>query len=531
MIGILPVLPILIPLFTACCCLLVTRRRRAQRYVAMTGPSVLLVASFFLAARVWHSGTRVIHVGGWDAPVGIVLVADLFAVVMVVVAAVIHLAVSVYTLGHSNPADERHGYFVAQNILLMGVCGAFLTGDLFNLYVWFEVMLIGSFVLLVMGGGRERMQAGIRYVTLSLLSSAMFLAAVGLLYGIAHTLNMADLSQRLAHVNTEHPWLVTAVSGLLLVSFGIKAAVFPLYFWLPASYHTAKPAVSAIFAGLLTKVGVYALIRVFATVIPYSPYIFHILLIIAGLTMLMGVLGAVSQSGFRRVLGFHIISQIGYMVMGLALLTSDDPQLRQLGIVASIFYIVHHIIVKTNLFLIGGIVRHLTGTEDLSRLGGMLKHAPWLAILFAIPAMSLAGLPPLSGFWAKLTMIKAGFATEQHLLTMIAIVAGLLTLVSMLKLWNEVFWKPAPENMRTETSKEVITPAIQSPHRLALLAVPCGVLALLTVAIGLHPQALLTVADRAAAGILDRSAYVQQVLPHVQAEVTRGITNESEDLR
>jgi NADH:ubiquinone oxidoreductase subunit 4 (subunit M) len=181
---------------------------------------------------------QVLYVGGWQAPFGITLVADLLATLMVLVAALMHLAVSVYSLANVDVRRQRYGYFAFLNVMLMGVCGAFLTGDLFNLYVWFEVMLIGSFVLLVLGGGRAQMEAGIKYVTLSLLSSALFLAGVGVIYGIAHTLNMAHLSERLALAAETDPWLVVAASVLLLLSFGLKAAVFPLYFWLPASYHT-----------------------------------------------------------------------------------------------------------------------------------------------------------------------------------------------------------------------------------------------------------------------------------------------------
>jgi multicomponent Na+:H+ antiporter subunit D len=261
-------LPIIIPLLTACACLLFGHRARLQRALAVLGACGLLVAAITLFVRVWIDGVQVLYVGGWQAPFGITLVADLLATLLVLVAALMHLAVSVYSLANVDVRWQRYGYFAFLNVMLMGVCGAFLTGDLFNLYVWFEVMLIGSFVLLVLGGGRAQMEAGIKYVTLSLLSSALFLAGVGVIYGIAHTLNMAHLSERLALAAETDPWLVVAASVLLLLSFGLKAAVFPLYFWLPASYHTPAPAVSAIFAGLLTKVGVYALIRVFTVVLP-----------------------------------------------------------------------------------------------------------------------------------------------------------------------------------------------------------------------------------------------------------------------
>jgi multicomponent Na+:H+ antiporter subunit D len=413
----LTALPIIIPLLTACACLLFGHRAQLQRALAVLGACGLLGAAITLFVWVWMNGVQVLYVGGWQAPYGITLVADSLAALMVLVTAVMHVAVSVYSLANVDERRQQQGYFAFLNVMLMGVCGAFLTGDLFNLYVWFEVLLIGSFVLLVLGGGRAQMEAGIKYVSLSLLSSALFLAGVGVIYGIAHTLNMAHLSERLALAAETDPWLVVAASVLLLLSFGLKAAVFPLYFWLPASYHT--PCTGRV-CDLRRPADESWCVRADPCVhgrLAPSGYTLNLLLIIAGLTMLLGVLGAVSQSQIRRILSFHIVSQIGYMVMGLALLISPDPAIQRLGIAAAVFYIAHHIVVKTNLFLIGGTVRALTGTERLDQLGGLLNRAPWLAILFLIPALSLAGLPPLSGFWAKLAIIKAGFEAQQYTLT------------------------------------------------------------------------------------------------------------------
>jgi multicomponent Na+:H+ antiporter subunit D len=332
-----------------------------------------------------------------------------------------------------------------------------------------------------------------------MVSSAIFLAGVGLVYGLTGTLNIAHLSERIPAVASTHPHLVTAVGGLFLVSFGIKAGVFPLYFWLPSSYHTPPVATSAIFAGLLTKVGVYALIRVFTLVFADASSVYRQLLWIAGLTMLAGVLGAVSQFHVRRILSFHIISQIGYMVMGLALLASPSAAGRRLGLIAAVFYIVHHIVVKTNLFLIGGLIRRLRGTEELQTTGGLMADAPWLAALFLVPAFSLAGIPPLSGFWAKLAMIRAGLEAQQWWLVGAAIGAGLLTLISMIKIWNEAFWKPLPNG--------AALPAEAPGARLALMVAPVVLLALVTIAIGLFPQPLLELAGRAGDQLLDPGAY------------------------
>jgi multicomponent Na+:H+ antiporter subunit D len=387
---------------------------------------------------------------------------------------------------------EAFGYYPLLHILLMGVCGAFLTGDIFNMYVWFEVMLIASFVLLALGSERPQIEGAIKYVTLNLMSSAIFLAAVGILYGVVGTLNMADLAVKLPEVAP--PGLVTTLAMLFLVAFGVKAAVFPLFFWLPASYHTPPVAVSAIFAGLLTKVGVYALIRVFTLLFVQNVgYTHTLILVIAGLTMLTGVLGAVAQNEFRRILSFHIVSQIGYMIMGLGLFT-------RLALAGSVFYIVHHIIVKTNLFLVSGVAYRLHGTGELKDLGGLYQAHPMLALLFLIPALSLAGLPPLSGFFAKLALLQAGLEVGQYIIVVVALAVGLLTLVSMTKIWAEAFWKPA-----THPPASIVL----SPRTLLL---PIAMLATLTVLIGLAAGPLFALSMQAADQLLNPRDYIQAVL-------------------
>ncbi|MGH9804593.1 MAG: Na+/H+ antiporter subunit D [Candidatus Acidiferrales bacterium] len=493
--NILLLLPLLIPLLTAALCLLAWPWRRLQRALGVLGAAALLAAALGLLENVWSHGIQAAQMGGWPAPFGITLVADLFSAIMVTLAGLMGLAVGVYALASMDPARESFGFYPLYHILLMGICGAFLTGDIFNLYVWFEVMLIASFVLLALGGERAQMEGAIKYVTLNLLSSALFLAAIGILYGVAGTLNMADLALRLGA--TSQPGLVTALAMLLLVAFGIKAAIFPLFFWLPASYHTPPVAVSAIFAGLLTKVGVYALIRVFTLLFVHDIGFTHtLLLILSGLTMVTGVLGAVAQNEFRRILSFHIISQIGYMILGLALFTP-------LALAGSVFYIIHHIIVKTNLFLVSGVARRLGGASDLSRLGGLYVTQPALAILFLIPALSLAGVPPLSGFFAKLALVKAGLAIEQYAIVATALLVSLLTLYSMTKIWAEAFWKPAPPG-------EPLSP--EPPRGLRPLLLPVTTLAALTLALGFGAQPIFELALAAADQLLHPAAYIRAVL-------------------
>ncbi len=338
------------------------------------------------------------------------------------------------------------------------------------------------------------MAGALTYVTLNLVSSALFLAGVGLMYGITRSLNMAELHLRLAVVAESRPELVVALAGPFLVAFGIKAAVFPLYTWLPASYHTPPVAVSALLAGLLTKVGVYALIRILTLVFPPLPGVPTFLLGVAALTMIFGVLGAVAMFETRRILSFHIIRQIGYMVMGLALIGSPSPAVRAGGLAAPVLYVVHHIILKANLFLVAGIAARLGGSFQLKEVGGLATAAPWLALLFLIPAGSLAGVPPLSGFWAKLAVIRAGLEGGAWLAVTAALLAGLLTVLSMVKICTEGFWKPAPG--------ETPPPAPLSRLRVGLLAAPSLALGALTLAIGLYPLPLWELSRRAA-GQLD----------------------------
>jgi multicomponent Na+:H+ antiporter subunit D len=437
--------------------------------------------------------------GDWPAPFGITLVADLFSAIMVVLAGIIGLGVAIYSIASIDARREAYGYYALLNILLMGVCGAFLTGDIFNLYVWFEVMLIASFVLLALGGERAQTEGAIKYVTLNLISSAFFLAAVGILYGLAGTLNMADLSQRLGGMS---PGIVTAVAMLFLVAFGIKAAAFPLFFWLPASYHTPPVAVSAVFAGLLTKVGVYAMIRVFTLLfVQDTGYTHSLILGIAGLTMITGVLGAMAQNEFRRILSFHIVSQIGYMLMGLGLFTT-------LGLAGSVFYIAHHIIVKTNLFLVAGVVRFLRGSYELKVLGGVYQSFPVLAFLFLIPALSLAGIPPLSGFFAKLALVRAGVEQESYLIVAVALAVSLLTLYSMTKIWNEVFWKAAPAAV-AETPAGATG---ETRRGLSVMLLPIVALAAVTVSIGVTAGPVFELSMNAADQLMDPTAYIEAVL-------------------
>lgn len=489
-------LPILVPFATAILALLLRNSRNAG-LISLLGSLVLLGVGVNLLVPVLEHGVIAAQMSGWPAPFGITLVADHLAAAMVLITGIVGVATAVYALIDIDPESSRLGYHTLFQTLLGGVCGAFLTGDIFNLYVWFEVLLISSFGLLAISGRREAIDGAVKYVCLNLISTAMFLCGAGLLYGATGTLNMADLHQ----IITRHPdpGLITLIAMMLMVAFGLKAAVFPLFFWLPASYHTPHYAVSAVFAGLLTKVGVYALIRSFTLIFPHDIAFTHeILLWVAVMTMITGVLGAASQNDFRKILSFHIVSQIGYMVLGLALMTP-------LALTGAVFYLLHHIIVKANLFFIAGIAARLGGSSDLARLGGLARSAPFLGLLFLIPAFSLAGFPPLSGFWAKYLLVAATLDLQMWFTAAIALIVGFLTIFSMTKIWAEAFWKPQPEGRALRLSD-------LSPRERGLLLAPVVALALMTVIIGLMPQPFLDFAGVAAEQLLNPDAYLLAVL-------------------
>ena len=488
--------PIVIPLSAAVLGFAARGGDRVRRGISVTAAAALAGAAAALLATVWREGVVAAQVGDWPAPFGITLVADHLSAALVAVTALIGLATAVYACGDVRDGPLSRALHPLLHALLAGVCGSFLAGDVFNLYVWFEVMLIASFALLVLGGTRAQLDGAVRYAALSLIATSLLLSGIGLLYGLTGTLNMADLHLRVQEV--ENQGLLTVVAVVFLVAFGLKSAVFPLFFWLPASYHTPRTAVSAIFSGLLTKVGVYALMRVFTLIFRHDVgYTHELLLWAAGLTMVTGVLGAASQNELRRILSFHIISQIGYMILGLALFTT-------FGLLGGIFYVIHHIVVKANLFFVAGAAGRLGGSTELRTLGGLYRDQPLLAALFFVPAFSLAGFPPLSGFWAKLLLIRASMESSEFLLAGVALLVGLLTVYSMTKIWLNAFWKARPDEAGPP-------PPVSAGDRRLLLG-PIAALAAVTLTIGLWVRPFYVLAERAAAELMDPAAYVEAVL-------------------
>ncbi|OFX28668.1 MAG: hypothetical protein A2Z07_03240 [Armatimonadetes bacterium RBG_16_67_12] len=480
LIAALPALPILVPLFVAVL-LMTGPPRLARRALGLLGVAVALAVSVALVALTRDGRILPIQAGGWAAPFGITLVADSLAALMVLISAIIALVGLIFTVAANR--DDRFVH-AGWQFLLAGIDWAFMTGDIFNLYVAYEVMLMASYFLLTHGTTRRQAREAFGYIAINLIASTFFLFAVALIYSATGTLNMAHLAERVPLAPAAP---VRAAAALLLVAFGIKAAIFPLFYWLPHAYAIPPAGIAAFFGGMLTKVGVYSLFRVFTIVFP-SVGPDPLLLWSAAGTMLFGVLGALAQEDIRRILSFHIISQVGYMIMGLALAS-------QLGIAGGIFYVLHHIVVKVGLILTGGAIEETQGTGRLDRLGGLARTNGPLALVFVMCALSLAGVPPFSGFFAKLLLIRAGLDAGQPGVVAVSILVSVLTLMSMVKIYAAVFWGPG-------------TPKRAS----ARLVVPAALLATVTLVVGLQAQVLFSLTSTAAAHLTTPARYITTVL-------------------
>jgi multicomponent Na+:H+ antiporter subunit D len=443
-------LPVLLPLLGAGATLVLAGRPTAQRTVSVGVLTAVVAIAAVLLAGAAHV-PQVVTVGSWPAPLGITLVADQLSTVMLLTSMTVTLLVLLYAIGQGTSDDDARTpvsiFHPTYLVLTAGVADAFLSGDLFNLYVGFEVLLMASYVLLTLGGTRSRVRAGLTYVVVNVLSSLVFLIGIALVYAAVGTLNLAQISVRMAAVP---PGTQLAIHLVLLTAFGIKAAVFPLSAWLPDSYPTAAAPVTAVFAGLLTKVGVYSIIRTQTLLFGDSPVTDDVLMIAALATMVIGALGAIAQDDVKRVLSFTLVSHIGYMIFGVALTT-------QAGLGAAIFYVVHHITVQAALFCVAGLIERVGGSTSTTRLAGLAAASPLLAILYFVPAVNLGGIPPLSGFIGKLGLVEAGVQDGSALAWVLvagAVLTSLLTLYAMAKIWVLAFWRPRDQVPPEDPSDE-----------------------------------------------------------------------------
>ena len=477
--------PVAIPLAAAAMALLLRRRPVLQRSVMEASVSLTLVSSIVLLVSASRGELPVARFGGWGAPFGITFVADTLSAALSSAAGVVALAVAIFARADVRARRRRAGFDPLFLGMLVAVNGAFLTGDLFNLYVWFELMLVTALGLMTLDRRRAQIDGAIRYAAMSMMGATFMLLGIGLLYGEAGTLDMAQLAAVLAgHAPSV---TLTAAAYLLLAGLALKAGLFPLFFWLPASYHTAPIGVGAALAGLLTKAAFYAMFRIVVLVFGLGATtpvagLPPLLALLAAATMLVSVLAAIAQSDVRRLLAFHVMGQVAYLVMGLALATS-------LGAAAAIFYTVHTMLVQAGLFLGAGAIARAGRSYDVRVVGGLIREHPFFSSLFAVLALSISGIPPLSGFWAKALVIDAAFRAPSPWagwLAVVALVTGFLTMYSMSTLWTRAFWQPRRGDAR-------------SPRRIPYAMVTAvGLLAACTVALGLAVEPAVRLSRAAA---------------------------------
>lgn len=494
-------LPIVLPLLGAAITVIFARFRTVQRLLALAVLSANVGISIALLVQADDKGVVTMDAGGWSAPLGITYVVDRLSAIMLVTSSVMLLVVLIFAIGQHGVEEHHFGFDPIYLVLAAGVSASFITGDMFNLFVSFEMMLAASYVLLTVGGRSDQIRSGMTYVVISLAASALFITALALLYAATGTVNMADLAERIPQLSSG---VRAGFSLLLILVFGIKAGLFPLFFWLPDSYPTAPGPVTAIFAGLLTKVGVYAIIRTQTLLFPPESQQGTALLVIGGLTMVVGVLGALAQDDLRRLLSFHIVGQIGYMIFGLGLFTVA-------GVSAVVFYIVQTILVKTNLFLVAALVDRHAGSSRLSRVGGIVRSAPVIAVFFAVPALSLAGLPPSSGFAGKFALIDAGVASKEWWIVTVALVVSLLTLFSMTKIWAGAFWGQ-PESGDPDARPPQAREEGRTRGGPSLMVFATGVTVVLSILYVVFAGPIYDLAERAGADLMNPTVYLDAVL-------------------
>lgn len=487
----LVIIPIIIPLLAGIISIFFLKHIVWQRWIGSVALIGTVLVSFYLLNQVYANGIQTLELGGWAPPFGIVLVADMLSALLTLTTSVIGLACFIYAFKSVGEGRERHFFYPVFLFLITGVIASFLTGDLFNLFVCFEVLLISSYVLISIGGTKPQLRESMKYILVNIVSSAFFVIGVAFLYAVTGTLNMADLSQRIADVGQTS--FLTVLSIFLLIVFGIKAALF-LYFWLPGSYRVPPPAVQAIFAALLTKVGIYAIIRIFTLIFYHQPDITHQLLAwLAALTMLLGVIGAVASWDVLKILAYNIVAAVGIVIFGLASFSAT-------GLEGALFYLVHDMVIKAVLFLLAGAMISITGTTNLRKMGGLIVHHPILGWMFFIAAIALAGIPPLSGFIGKLLIIQGGIEAEHYWITGILLLSSLLILYSVIKIFMNGFW-----------GEQKLSRDEEKGNTKGLLA-PCAFLVAISIFWGVGAEWIYPYIEMATQTLTDPSIYIQSVL-------------------
>jgi multicomponent Na+:H+ antiporter subunit D len=488
------ILPILIPLFTGVILIFLNKKITAQRVVATVSSIGTIIAALLIVQKVRIDGIQSLNVSSWDAPFGITLVSDMLSALLVLTTSILAFVCLIYSFKSIGEEHEKYYYYPVFNFLLVGVNGAFITGDIFNLFVFFEVMLMSSYVLLVLGGTKIQLRESIKYLLVNVISSALFVIAVAYLYSVVGTLNMAHISSRINEISVNGmPGILTVIAVLFLIVFGLKGAIFPLHFWMPGSYYAPPAPVLALFGALLTKVGVYSITRTYTLFFYHDMDTFGLLSILAILSIVFGVIGAIAYWDIKNIIIYNIIVAVGVILYGISVLNTAS-------ITGAVYYLIHDMLIKAALFLLVGVVISITGTSNLRNFSGLITRYPGLGWTFFIAALALAGIPPLSGFIGKLLIVQGGFEGESFIGAFIVLMSSILVLFSVMKIFINGFW-----------GKVRIYPGEGKSPVKQLLIAP-GILVVLSALYGIGSEFILPYITQAADTLLDPNIYINAVL-------------------
>lgn len=487
------VLPLLIPLVTAIILLFFYKYIQLQRWISLVSALLGVIISGIIVQQVSEQGIQSLNMGSWLPPYGIVFVADMLAALLVLMTAIIALICLLYAFRSIGEEREKQHFYPFVFFLLSGVSGSFLTGDLFNLFVCFEVMLIASYALIVLGGTKRQLRETLKYILINIVSSTLFVASVAYLYAVTGTLNMAHLAERVAQA--EQGGILTVIAIMFLLVFALKAALF-LFYWLPGSYGAPPAVIAALFGGLLTKVGIYAIVRTFTLIFSHHPEVTHTLIAwMAAGTMILGGIGAVAYKDIGRILGYNVIAGVGFIVFGLAAATREALE-------GAVFYLLHDMAVKTLLFLLCGVVMAVAGSDRLSQMGGLIRRHPLLGWMFFISALALVGVPPLSGFVGKLLIVEGGFDAGLYVIGAIGLLLSLVLLYSLMKIFMHAFWGEDQQEGQAESDWP----------QARYLTAACIPMFILIVMMGVGGEWVMHYVRQAGEVLMDATVYIQAVL-------------------
>ncbi|WP_251550353.1 Na+/H+ antiporter subunit D [Neobacillus muris] len=488
------ILPIFIPLLTGAILICLHKKIAVQRIVAVISSLGTLIVSSIIIHKVHQDGIQSLNISSWDAPFGITLVSDMLSAMLVCTTSIMALACLLYSFKSIGNERENYYYYPVFSFLLVGVNGAFMTGDIFNLFVFFEVMLMSSYVLLVLGGTKIQLRESIKYLLVNVISSALFVIAVALLYSVAGTLNMAHISERISAISGYGmPGIVSVIAVMFLIVFGLKGAIFPLFFWMPGSYYAPPAPVLALFGALLTKVGVYSITRTFTLFFYHDGFVFQLLSILAILSIIVGVIGAIAYWDVKKIIIYNIIVAVGAILYGVSVMNPAS-------IKGAVYYLIHDMIIKAALFLLVGNIIAITGSANLKKFSGLISRYPGLGWTFFIAALALAGIPPLSGFVGKLLIIQGGFEGNSFFGAAIVLMSSLLVLFSVMKIFINGFWG---KNLTFEGEEK-------APVKWLLIS-PI-ILVAISALYGLYSEAILPYIGQASDTLLDPQIYIDAVL-------------------